>query len=269
MSLDAVQRWMQDVIVDPADDSTVEARNREAAARWVRPSATLDAYERVSVYRDMYLMRMEEALLADFPALARFLGEHGFAHFVADYVQVHPSVHYNLNRLSDHVPDFVAHHGGIRSRTFATELARLELTITEVFDMACEPSRLTRAELDRVPPDAWDRARLVPIAALRVLAFDHAVNPFLQAVLDQTELPSTGRRKSWVAVYRQGFAMARLDLGAAQFRVLSALLEGDTLYDAFMAGTQGRGKADPGEVLGWIADWVSEGMFDAVRLDAA
>ena len=42
------------------------------------PSQTLTSAERLDIYRDMYLLRMEEALAIDYPGLKHFLGEEEF-----------------------------------------------------------------------------------------------------------------------------------------------------------------------------------------------
>ena len=112
--LHALERWMQAAIVHPG---TIEEAVRSRAAtrhvplreaeRAILPSKTMAPLERLAVYQGMYPLRMRDALAADYPGLAAFLGHHLFEHFVADYVAVHPSRSYTLNRLGDRVPEFV------------------------------------------------------------------------------------------------------------------------------------------------------------------
>src|SRR5205823_5562027 len=58
-TLDSIQSWMQNFIVDPGDDEVVSQEQEQMAVTLVAPSATLSAVERVFVYRDQYLARME------------------------------------------------------------------------------------------------------------------------------------------------------------------------------------------------------------------
>ena len=117
LALAPLQEWMQAVVTHPGD--VYEAA--EAAAigvdSLVLPSRTLQPIQRVGIYHGMYMMRMIEALEADYGALAHFMGEHAFAHLVRDYVQRFPSRSYTLNRLGDHLPEFIA-SSTLKRRTF-------------------------------------------------------------------------------------------------------------------------------------------------------
>src|SRR5438105_13495382 len=74
------QRWMQAFILAPGEDDeqalraeTVQAEiPAESALKLVLPSDTLTSLERVGVYREMYLIRLVEALENDYPAVRHF-----------------------------------------------------------------------------------------------------------------------------------------------------------------------------------------------------
>ena len=132
-----------------------------------RASATLRPEERLAIYHDMYLLRMEEALESDYPALKHFLGDARFRALVAGYVRAHPSRSYSLNFLGGRLPDYVGAAPGLRHRGFCHDLARLEQAVAEVFDAAQEEP-LRAEEIAAVPEAAWEGARLAPIAAFRL-----------------------------------------------------------------------------------------------------
>ncbi len=120
--LRALERWVQAVIVHPGTvDDAIRDRSatrhvpRREAERTILPSRTMAPLERLAVYQGMYPLRMHDALAADYPGLKAFLGDHLFEHFAADYVAVHPSRSYTLNRLGDAVPAFVRGRGTTRS----------------------------------------------------------------------------------------------------------------------------------------------------------
>ena len=112
--LSRVQRWMQEVVVHPGSiDEALASKAARAEVppdrlgEVVLPSRTLAPAQRVEIYQRMYLLRMEEALGIDYPALQHFLGPRGFRDLVRGYVASFPSRSYTLNRLGDHVPAFV------------------------------------------------------------------------------------------------------------------------------------------------------------------
>src|SRR5262249_36362294 len=175
LPLDRLQRWMQAFVVHPGtpEDASSGAPSDELAGVSVpdviRASRTLTPVERVAIYQRMYPIRMYEALEGDYPALQHFLGDDSFDALVRAYIETYPSRSYSLNRLGDHLPEFIRTTSGIKRPDFCYELARLELAVTEVFD-APETPPLSEAAIAGVPPEAWEHARLTPIAAFRLLS---------------------------------------------------------------------------------------------------
>ena len=269
--LPRVQRWMQAVIEQPGTvDEAVETPAARAQLdpadieRVILPSKTLTAVERVGVYQGMYLLRMVEALEGDYPAVAHLLGDEEFAAVVTRYVAAHPSVSSTFNALGRGFPEFVREFKGIHKKAFAGDLARLELAITEVFDAPQSPA-WPAGEIARIPQDAWVEAVFHPIAAFRLCAFAHPVNPYLQSVKDDNhEHPETVRKAAWVAVWRKNYEVWRLDLSKPAFQFLDALAKGRPFGKAVAAAAKGL-QGDPGQQLfRWLRDWVAEGMFESV-----
>jgi hypothetical protein len=263
--LRTMERWMQTVIVHPG---TVEEAVRDRAAtrqiplreaeRAILPSRTMAPLERLAVYQGMYPLRMQEALAADYPGLAAFLGDHLFGHFVADYVAKHPSRSYTLNRLGDHVPEFARtwHH---RERAFLADLARLELAITETFDAVedQEPAVVPPVHVDA----DWESRRFGIAPTLRLLSFRHAAGPALDA-LKAGRRASTRPKASWVAIHRRSFAVYRLNLGRGEFHLLSALAAGDPLGKALrLSARKAKTPLSPAAVRRAFRIWTSEGIL--------
>lgn len=274
LPLERLQRWMQEVIVHPGSvEEALQAKAIRAhvppsdLAAVILPSPTLRPEERLDIYHGQYPMRMRDALASDYPALLHFLGEEGFVRFVHDYVQVHPSRSFTLNRLGDHVPEFIKARSGLRHRDFLYDLTRLERAVSQAFD-AEETPRLTDAQVAAVAPEAWGRARLVPIAALRLLELRYPANAYLESVKDEAHHhPSTLRRDAWVAVYRRSYAVYRSELSKPAFALLRDLVAGKKLSVAIRAALR-RGGRPPGEeqLFSWFREWVAAGMFTAVSV---
>jgi Putative DNA-binding domain len=264
--LRVLERWMQASIVHPG---TIEEAIRSRAAtrhlpvreaeRAILPSKTMKPLERLAVYQGMYPLRMHDALAADYPGLRAFLGHHLFEHFVADYVAVHPSRSYTLNRLGDHVPDFVKtwHHP---KRAFLADLARLELAVTETFD--AEDDGAPAAPPVHVDAD-WERRRFGIAPTLRLLAFRHAAGPALDA-LKTGRRASTRPKASWAAVHRRSWVVYRLDLTRGEFHLLSTLAAGHPLGKALRLAARKAGKPlSPAAVRKAFRVWTSEGILRA------
>ena len=273
-TLDRVQRWMQAVVVHPgpvaqglrAPHAVREIGRLEDV---VLPSSRLTAAERVEIYRGMYPGRMVEALESDYPALQRLLGVDGFADLVRDYVQSHPSRTYTLNRLGDHLPEFVAKAPGLRRRGFGHDLARLELAMSQVFDEEETPALAPEA-IAAVPAGAWEGARLHAIAAFRLVAVQYHVNAYVDATRgDGPATPQRGRRPGGVAVYRRAYSVHRLDLSPPAYALLAALAAGATIGEAVsgVLAPGGRAKVAAEDLFQWFRGWVSEGMFRAVDIE--
>src|SRR5262245_61066528 len=277
LPLDRLQRWMQGVIVHPGD--VAEALHEPAAAREsaagrlgdvLLPSKTLAPAERLAIYHDMYPLRMHDALAGDYPGLQHFLGDEGFRRLVSDYVQVHPSCSYSLNHLGDHLPEFVG-TADVKRPGFCHELARLELAVTQAFDEV-ETPRLTEAQVAAVPPEAWERAVLRPVASLRLHAFRYPVNAYLQSVKDDDhDHPKPRLKDEWVAVYRRDYAVFRLELRRSAYDLLTNLVRGTALGPAIADAVGKGGKRAPSEteLFRWFREWVSGGLFANVETPPA
>jgi hypothetical protein len=269
-----IQRWMQACIEDQgtceeaiASERAQSAISAEEARSIVLPSKTLSSFERLDIYRGMYLMRMEEALESDYPALKHFLGADKFMEVVARYVDVYPSKSYTLNRLGDHFPKFLSTLDDLPKKEFCCELARMELLLTEVFD-AEETPPLTEAAVRAVPPEAWETARLKPIQAFALAEFEYPVSQYLGGVDEENTFPRIARKKTWMVAYRRDFSIHRHDLDQPAYEMLSALASGQTVGDAIVGimTRRWRPAVKEARLFEWFRDWMAQGLFQAVEV---
>jgi Putative DNA-binding domain len=273
--LPSLQRWMQTVVVHPGTtDEAVASRDAEQVvpperlAEVILPSRTLTPVERVGVYHGMYLLRMHDCLASDYEALRHFLGDDAFMDLVRGYVQVHPSRSYSLNRLGDHLPEYLEAAEGIPRPGFCVDLARLERAVAQVFDEPEVPP-LSESVLGSIPEEAWERARLSAIPGFRLLAFRYPVNAYLQTVRDDDhDHPKARAKNTWVAVYRRDYSVWRLDLTRPAHDLLADLHAGTSLGPAIASAVGKGGPRAPhaDELFKWFRQWVSGGMFGGVDL---
>lgn len=243
LALRRLQRFVQSVVVHPGETRAAAARAARRELRGatpdatLRPSRTLSAVERIGIYQGMYLLRMRDALAADYPGLAHALGENGFWDLVRSYVARHPPRSYTLNRLGDHVPDYLA-HSHRPDRRFLADLARLEFAVTAIFDAI--PPALAPARL--APPGPGTIFR--PATPLALLSLGHPVGPYVDAVREGRAPRLLPRpRPAHMLLFRRGFAVRRLDLSPGAFALVSALAAGHPLAPA-LDGLSARARSD-------------------------
>jgi hypothetical protein len=220
------------------------------SADWPEDTSRVVDASRLAIYRDMYPIRMHEAMAVDYPAMMKFLGEHDFNHLVDHYTEHHPSQSYTLNRLGDSFAAFLKDRD-----PFLSDLARLELAMTQVFDEEESPE-LDPSAFGSIGPDT----RLKTRPAVRIAAFDYPVNDFFQSFRDDEELVEPEPRKSWTAFYRRDYGVFRLELEEKAYDFLSALMDGATIVEAIDA----TGAAQD-ELFAWFRDWSEAGIFGGIE----
>lgn len=274
LPLHRVQRWLQDVIVHPgAPQDALAAAQAEhkvplpQLGELILPSPTLTPAERVGIYHGMYLLRMTEALAADYPALQHFLGEAAFTDLITAYVQKYPSRSYSLNPLSNHLPRFIADAPTLPRAAFCHDLARLELTISQVFDAEQTPA-LSPARIAAVAAEDWERACLSPVAAHQLLELRYNANAYLQSVRDASPTAPRPRRKdSFVLVYRRDYRVYRLELTRPARDLVTALFAGIPLGEAVARACQhGDRPPSQNQLFRWFRDWVASGIFSTLTI---
>ena len=251
--LPRLERWMQAVIVHPGSvDDAVRARSATRhlkvsdARRALLPSKTLEPLERLAIYQGMYPLRMRDALAADYPGLAAFLGDARFFDFVLAYVAVHPSRSYTFARLGDRVPDFLRRTRRFAPTAFLLDLARLEQAINGVFETDEEDAGPAAPAPRPIRGGAadWESRRFALSPTLRLLSFRYAVGPALDALKGGAR-PATRPRASWAAVHRRRYSVYRLDLAREEFHLLGALGKGRTLGAVLREAARKNGKPLP------------------------
>jgi hypothetical protein len=247
-----------------------------SAASHVTPGPSLDARQRLEIYRFGYRARLVECLDDDYPVLARMLGPEAFERLAHQYIERFPSRSPSLNAFGRRMSELcrvaeLGEHDALRP--FLAELAVLEWALVEIIH-AKEPPSFDPAALKAIPVERLGTARLLRSDAVRVLHFDYPVNAYYQACRTREELPPVpSPSRSATAVYRRSWRLWRMDLTPAMTRVLDALLEGMTIEESL--GRIGVDENDPAAlaeaergVMVWFSEWMQGGFFAGVELPA-
>lgn len=256
-SLRDVQRWMRSRI-SPHDASGTPM---QTPGGLLRPQRGTPGNERLAVYAEGYRVRMREALLEMYPAVAHVLGDQAFGGLAQGYATRHPSRDYNLSMVGRHLPEFLATAPSAESLPFLADLAALEWLVCQAFHAFEQPP---------VAPDAF--ASLAPERADRLtLCFQPSVGLVASRwpILDVWESRRTPHgqinidladRPQRVLVARAGLQVRCELLDAPQYALLEGLRSGRTLGEACAALAPLPGvEALP--IAAWFTRWVHEGLI--------
>jgi len=294
-----IQQWMQAVITHHAgiekgvesdiarDVFQVDPHQIESV---ILPSRRMSSIERLEVYGNAYYARLIHCLEDLFPALRFASGEEGFNQFALGYLHRFPPTSYTLGKVADNFVAFLdeTRHEHFASPTdeaskkrgdclegvpewtqFIVDVARLEFAIDEVFDgpgIEKQPPDLAES-LASVPPTAWESLRLLPVACLRLLAFEFPVNDYYTAFRQGTTPTLPHAAPTFLAITRRDYVVRRYPLSAAQYALLSAIVAGATLGEAIVAAADSTSDAEQlsASLAKWFSMWARAPFFAAIK----
>jgi hypothetical protein len=267
LSLRSQQEWFAAIVTMP--ESQPAPVDAASAARLVTPSATLSALERLEIYRRSYHARLIECLADDYPVLEHALGEEAFESLCRGYIAHHPSTGPNLNVFGCHMPEFCRTEP-VPAPGFAADLAALEWAVVLAIH-AATAAPLTLDDLSKVPGERWPEARLVANPSLRILHLDYPANAYLQDYRKGATPSIPSPHETWVAVYRTGRNVWRMELQHPMVVLVQSLMGGATLAVSLSrvepllethVGT------DPASMVrNWFRHGISSGLFSQVIVD--
>jgi hypothetical protein len=287
--LNAVQRWMQAVIVHPqgvsaglaAEDAQQHLQLPPPDVSQLIPSSpSQSSIERLAVYANAYYARLIECLESEFPVFRQTVGEETFAEFAADYVQHYPSQSYSLGHLGDNFPRYLEKTKPVDDAEFSqpswadflVELASLERTFGDVFDGPGLENQmaLRAADLQSIYPERWSSARLEFAPCFRLLSLQFPLNDFYSAVRSGQSPERPEPSNSWLAVTRRDFIVRRYDLTELQFLLLAELRAGKTIGAAIESAAEtysGETATLAADIRDWFQRWAAAPFFSGVQFD--
>lgn len=242
-----------------------------ACRRWIADVPPLGPADRLDIYAHAYLARLVETLAADYPVLARLLGDEPFRDLVADYLVAYPSRYATVGEVGRHLPEFLSSHALASRSPSAPDLARLEWAVTESF-LADDVAEFDPASVRDLGEEDWERARFVLDPSMKLVAVAYPVDALWSSAqagesLSVETVPAPGhllirRRDFTVFVERiEPLAHALLDLMRAGLS-LGELAEEIPARFGPLAGEAGV-LSEFGSRFG---DWVACGIVRGVRL---
>jgi len=244
MTLLEVQRRMARAILQPLTGSDRIAPKTDA--RFIKPNDRLSSAERLEIYSRSYWFRVLDSLYDDFPGLRAVLGERTFHRLLRAYLAECPSRSFTLRNLGSRLEDWLQRNpqfAGSR-HALALDTVRLEWAHIEAFDNAAEKV-LGPEDLLELGPGF--RAGLQPY--IRLLALRYAVDDLriqVNRASDERGVASNAALKQkhhamtkrvsrsnpepiFLAVHRLNFTVYYRRIAAEEYRLLSALRDGQPI----------------------------------------
>jgi len=279
MTLLEVQRRMAHSILQPLTGSDGIAPKTDAA--FIKPNDRLTAVERLEIYSRSYWFRVLDSLYDDFPGLRMVLGQRAFHRLSRAYLAECPSRSFTLRNLGARLEDWLRRnprYAGSR-HALALDMVRLEWAHIEAFDNAAEKV-LGPEDLLELGPRF--RAALQPF--IRLLALQYPVDDLRiqvnrasdergaasNAALKQKHHDMTkrvslsNREKIFLAVHRRNFMVYYRRIEAEEYRLLSALRDGQPIARAIRCAFEDSSASTEEQqsmLEKWFAVWAELGWL--------
>lgn len=251
-SLQALQQEMLQAVLTDATPRLRALRGDERA----------DAATRLDIYRHGYRIRLSEALAVEYPGLALMAGKR-FSALLENYVEAHPSGHYNIRWHGAGLAAFLDYGLPWREKPELADMARLDWAISTVFDASDEPV-LTLPEMAAVPPSAWGELVLEPQPHLQILSTPYNVEAFRRAADQELMRPRLRRysKMRHLLIWRQDLTVRYRSVDSDELAVLTEAIAGKPFSALCECLVQYHGEDDAmARMATLLHGWVDAGLL--------
>jgi hypothetical protein len=272
MSLLELQRRMAADLMRPLAPG--DRLDPATAPDYIKPNDRLTARDRLEIYSRSYWYRLLDSMYEDFPGLRAVLGQRAFARLAQAYLAEKPSESWTLRNLGSRLEEWLRAHPGFAQKrlALALDMIRLEWAHIEAFDNGAEPV-LGPEDLVELGPTL--RMGLQPYVRLIELGYpvDHlrikvnaasdehgtASNAVLKRKAGSLvrRIERLDREHIFLAVHRLDFTVYYRRLDSEEYRVLTALREGQPAAEALETVSE----ANLSRVETWFAAWAEMGWL--------
>lgn len=242
-------------------------------------SKTLAASKLFGIYNLSHFTRFEDCLRAEFPILSYALGENLFGLLTFSYLQSDPTRGYAHRKLADNFHQYLTqwHTDSVTEcdtdvnwTNFIIDLVTIERAFSELLNGAsAEDEELLDPDKSIRTSDQFMEFHFTPVACLKLLAFHYPVSKYIASVINNENPTFPKPSETFLAMTHRYHAVCIHELTQVQFKVLSALVAGQTLNQVVSLACNGAGRIDPSReslVFAWINDWTEKAFFAGIEL---
>jgi hypothetical protein len=237
--------------------------HESAIAAAIVDAPPLPVQSRLGIYRNAYRVRLIEALDEVYPVLHQLLGDETFESLGTLFVDAHPSKHRSIRWYGRELAEFLGVMRPFADQPILSEVARLEWTLSEVFD-AADAGVMDRASLQAVDPERWTMLRFGFHPSVRRLTLAWNTVAVWQAMNDGED-PSGPKCSpepvQWL-LWRRNFKNYFRSLDAVERSALDAAVAGRTFTEICESLTAHLPEEDiPLRAATLVATWVDSGLI--------
>lgn len=222
---------------------------------------------RLGIYRNAYRARLIEALGEVYPILHWVLGDETFESLCSSFVETHPSEHRSIRWYGGELAEFLGAAPPFADQPILSEIARLEWTLSEVFD-AADAGVMDRASLQALDPERWAMLSFGFHPSLRRLTLAWNTVAVWQAGSAGEDSPAPERSPEpaeWL-LWRQGFKNYFRSLDAIEIAALDTAVAGGTFTEICESLAAHLPEEDiPLRAAVLAATWVDGGLIASFR----
>jgi hypothetical protein len=227
------------------------------------------ATTRMDVYAEAYVLRLLEALEADYPGLKAIAGSDDFETLGRAFIAACPSTFRNLRWYGEHLAQFLEGSHDWSVRPELADMARFEWAMATSFD-ALDAACLSREALTGVAPENWPRLSFIVHPAVQRVDLKTNVTQAWLAQERGEELPplhSESAATTWLLTRRQLQVRFRamapqevIGFSRVAARATFAQLCGE------LCETLGEQRAAE-QAVEWLNQWLADGALAGFALE--
>lgn len=228
----------------------LHAVQRQFMEQLLSTDAANENHAGMQAYRDAYLLRIDEALRADFDGVHQILGDDDMLALTADYIDAHPSRHPSIRWIGQYLAGFIAQSNRWSRIPLLADIAHFEWAKSCLFDnVDADPATLD--VLQTIDPEAWGQMRIEIIPALSINQYPDNVPQVWQKLRRRENIstPEVEQSGPWL-MWRKEYLVHWRSLESLELSALEEALSGATF----------------GELCQSLLDHVSEDQVPATAM---
>lgn len=256
------QEAVQESILSTQDE------RRAAVLSWIKqgtalPPESIDVEARLGVYVDAYVLRLGEALRANYPAVHQLLGDDDFDALVRRYLKAHPPAHASIRWFGEHLAVFLAQEEPYSVVPAIAELAAFEWALRHTID-AADAAVLAPEYLYSLNPQSWGELTFRVHPSLTILTLSWNAPQIWRALTAAKAPPAPVQQADFWLVYRQpDLVTGWRSASALEVTALENIARGQSFSDLCedLCNLTEDVDAVPLTAATFLRDWVSQGLL--------
>ncbi|MFT5890893.1 MAG: hypothetical protein ACI9Y7_000992 [Dokdonia sp.] len=255
-----VQSWLQQQLLQPYQDSSVDAR--------IHSTRKLTASQHLAIYQRSYIARLRDCMEKQFPALAYALGYNLFQNFTDIFLSEYPSGSYTLADLGRHFAAFLQQTRPDQESSqkeswpdFMIELAQFEYQINGAFD--------ERVPENHTPSSSYNDRDLVLTPVCYLFRNRFPISTYYKAYIQDQKPELPFEEDSYAVLIRREYKLGLFELNPAQYIFLAYVKELGSVTKAKRAFIEeySFSKTEFESFWKvWKKKWIDEGFFDCTTI---